>query len=236
MKAARLSDHKNAAIRSAAATITEGADSELERLQRIFFFVRDKILFGFPPKGDQTRAEETLRLGYGQCNTKGALLVALCRAAGIEAALHFSYIEKRIQQGLFPTWAYALLPERLSHSWVDVKVGGAWRRVDSYIINSIYYEKARVALADRGWSTGYSISCASGPSSIDFSLEENGFVQMGAVISDIGRYDDPEDFYTTDAYSGPLGPFKRSIYRLMLPTVNARIRAIRADNFPLAIL
>ena len=229
MKALGLADHQSMAIQRAAIGILEGATSNRERLERIFLFVRDEIAFGFPPHGDLSSAEETLRLGYGQCNTKGALFLALCRAAGIDAAIHFSSIDKNIQRGLFPRWALRLLPAQLSHSWIDVKLDGEWRRLDSYINDSTYYENAKCILADRGWEAGYSVSCAKGSSSIDFSLDTENFVQMGSVVSDIGRYKNPEDFYETSSYTNRPGRFKQILYLALLPAINRRIHKIRTN-------
>lgn len=80
-------------------------------LARIFRYVRDDIVFGFPLKGDFVKASETINLGYGQCNTKATLLLALCKASGIPARIHFSWIRKDIQKGFFTGLAYWLMPK-----------------------------------------------------------------------------------------------------------------------------
>ena len=50
-----------------------------ERLKSIYNFVRDEILFGYNID-DNISASKVLADGYGQCNTKGTLFMALLRA------------------------------------------------------------------------------------------------------------------------------------------------------------
>jgi transglutaminase-like putative cysteine protease len=103
----RLADATHPAVRDAAARLAEGCASPRQQLERFVLFVRDDIRFGFPPDGDLTAASGTLALGIGQCNTKGTLLLALCRAAGIPARLHFAPIRRSIQRGLYTGAPYA---------------------------------------------------------------------------------------------------------------------------------
>ena len=52
---------------------------EYERIKAVYDFVRDEILFGYNVD-DTVPASRVLRDGYGQCNTKGTLFMALLRA------------------------------------------------------------------------------------------------------------------------------------------------------------
>lgn len=51
----------------------------------IYDFIRDEILFGYNTD-DSIPASKVLSDGYGQCNTKGTLFMALLRACGISVA------------------------------------------------------------------------------------------------------------------------------------------------------
>ncbi len=64
-----------------------GGRTDDEMAREIYEFVRDEIAFGYN-RDDTLSASEVLRDGYGQCNTKGTLLMALLRAAGIPARFH----------------------------------------------------------------------------------------------------------------------------------------------------
>lgn len=55
---------------------------EFNKIKKIYSFVRDEILFGYNISDDIT-AEQVLKDGYGQCNTKGTLFMALLRAVNI---------------------------------------------------------------------------------------------------------------------------------------------------------
>ncbi|MDZ4253282.1 MAG: transglutaminase family protein, partial [Sulfuritalea sp.] len=73
--------------------------SEFERIGAIYRFVRDEIAFGYNER-DDLPASRILEDGYGQCNTKTILLMALLRAAGVPCRLHGATIHKRLQQGI----------------------------------------------------------------------------------------------------------------------------------------
>ena len=105
MKIKIYADHINPIVQAQAIELTKNAKSIEERLQKIFLYVRDGIKFGFPSSGDLTTASETIKLKLGQCNTKGTLFLALCRAIGIPARIHYSTVDKEIQYGIFPLWA-----------------------------------------------------------------------------------------------------------------------------------
>ena len=55
---------------------------EFQKIGAVYDFVRNEILFGYN-RSDLLTAEEVLADGYGQCNTKATLLMALLRAVGI---------------------------------------------------------------------------------------------------------------------------------------------------------
>jgi hypothetical protein len=223
----RLADYDNPLVREIAERLISDANTVREKLYRLFHYVRDDIKFGFPRDGDLVKASGTIRLGKGQCNTKGTLLLALCKAVGIPARIHFSSIKKEIQRGLFTGLGYKLIPPLLSHSWIEVDVDGKWRRIDSYINDEEYYLAAKSALKNKGWDTGYSVSCPGGECSCDFNIDEEVFVQMGAVVGDHGVWDDPVDYYATDRYQNRPNTMKLILYRLLIWRVNRRVDSLR---------
>jgi hypothetical protein len=222
-----LADYDHPLVQETAQQITQGEKTIRGKLEKIFYYVRDDILFGFPKDGDLVKASETIELGMGQCNTKGTLFLALCKASGIPARIHFSLIDKEIQRGLFTGLRYKLMPRRLSHSWVEVKVDGTWRRLDSYINDEAYFRTAVAELKKRGWDTGYSVSCPNGACSCDFNLDEEQFVQMGAVVEDHGIWNDPADFFATDQYKNRPNALVMFFYRLKVGTLNRTCTKMR---------
>ena len=59
----------------------------VNKVKAIYNFVRDEIKFGYN-LSDEITASEVLKDGYGQCNTKATLLMALLRAVGIPNRIH----------------------------------------------------------------------------------------------------------------------------------------------------
>ena len=58
-----------------------------DRIGAAYGFVKDEIVFGYN-RSDAIAASEVLQDGYGQCNTKGNLLVALLRHLEVPARFH----------------------------------------------------------------------------------------------------------------------------------------------------
>ena len=69
---------------------------EFERVRAIYNFVRDEVLFGYNVD-DGIPASRVLADGFGQCNTKGTLFMALLRSCGIPCRIHGFTIDKKLQ-------------------------------------------------------------------------------------------------------------------------------------------
>lgn len=225
----KLADDDHPLVRETARRLTRNMEMPREKLRAMFYYVRDEIRFGYPKSGDIVRASETIRLGVGQCNNKATLLIALSRAVGLSARAHFSTIDKEIQRGMFPKWAFKRMPDEISHSWVEVEIEGRWRRVDSFINDADFYNAGRRALRERGWRTGFSISCEDGESDPEFNIDEERFVQMGAVTGDHGTYDEPADYYRSPKYLNRPGALTLLMYRLVVSLANRRVKRMRGQ-------
>ena len=70
--------------------------AEAEKVKAIYDFVKNEILFGYN-SGDDIKASRVLKDGYGQCNTKGTLFMALLRACDIPCRVHGFTIDKKLQ-------------------------------------------------------------------------------------------------------------------------------------------
>ena len=138
----RLSDFDHPKVTNLASTLTQATQTPIEKVESIFHYVRDEIKFGFPPTWDVVKASESIEYGLGYCNTKATLFVALCRAAGIQARLHFGLIDIQIMHGIMPSFVFPLMPKLGGHSWTEVQLDGQWKPVNSYINDKPFYDEA----------------------------------------------------------------------------------------------
>jgi hypothetical protein len=223
----KLSDYNHPAIRLKAEELTTDKIALIDKLESLFYFTRDDIRFGFPPKWDKVKASETLQYKMGYCSTKATLLLALCKAAGIPAQIHTGLINIQIMQGVFPSFAFPFLPSAGSHSWIEIEIEGEWKSLDSYINDRPFYEGALRRLQDSGKTTAFSISHAKGESSCEFNFGEKGFVHMGAVVEDHGSWEDYSDYMTSDKYSS-MNRMQLMSYPLIALMSNRTIKKIRS--------
>ena len=226
----RLADADDPLVRETAMRLTGGEASVRGKVLRLFLYVRDEIKFGFTEEGDLVTASSVIRRGIGHCNTKATLLLALCKAAGIPARIHFALIRKEIQHGFFTGIAYWLLPPQISHSWIEVEVDGTWRRIDTFINDRPLFEAAKAELALRGWTTGFSVALENGKASCDLDLDNPAFQQMAAVTTDHGMWDDPADYYASTLYCNRPGALRMWLYRRLVRGVEARVEKLRSSS------
>jgi hypothetical protein len=222
----RLSDFDHPTIVNLATRLTYGKAAPLEKLERIFNYVRDEIKFGFPPTWDEVKASETVYYGLGYCNTKATLFVALCTAAGIPARQHFGLIDIQIMHGIMPSIVFPFMPKLGGHSWTEVQLDGEWKPVDSYINDKLLYERAIKRLKQSGHSYGYSVSYMDGKSSCEFNFGEKGFVHMGAVREDHGFWDDAADYFVSEQYVR-LSSMQKMAMPMVIMMSNRNITRIR---------
>jgi len=221
-----LSDHDHPSIRMKVEELTANKINLLERIESFFYFVRDEIPFGFPPKWDKVKASETLQYKRGYCNTKATLLLAFCKAADIPARIHTGLIDIEIMRGVFPSFAFPFLPSSGGHSWMEIEIENKWKPIDSYINDKPLYEGALKKLQESGKTTGFSISHAQGESSCEFNFAETGFVHMGAVLEDHGTWEDYSEYMSSDKYSS-MNRIQLMAYPLIAVISNRKLERLR---------
>jgi len=223
-----LADSDDPLVQSTALNVIGNEKTVQGKLRKLFYFVRDEIQFGFPLQGDLVKASDTIRSRVGQCNTKGTLFLALCKSLGIPARLHFATVNKNIQKGLFTKLAFWLMPNIISHAWLEVKVKDRWRKIDSYINDLPFYMEANDELQKHNWHMGYSIASSGCSSGIEFDLDENSFVQMKAVKGDHGVWEEPSDYFQSADYKNRPSKLRLLAYRFMVGAANKKVKSIRA--------
>lgn len=168
--------------------------SDFDRIKAIYNYVRDEILFGYNID-DSIPASKVLADGYGQCNTKGTLFMALLRACNIPCRVHGFTIDKKLQKGAMTGLVYRSAPKNVLHSWVEIFFEDIWYELEAFILDNSYFSKLQQAHIDCvGAFCGYGVAVKDFQHPvIDFD-RNNTYIQSEGINQDFGIYDCPDDF------------------------------------------
>ena len=121
--------------------------NEFDKIKAIYNYVRDEIKFGYNVS-DKIPASKVLKDGYGQCNTKGTLFMALLRGVGIPCRVHGFTIDKELQKGAMTGIVYRNAPKNVFHSWVEVCYQDKWYNLEAFILDKDYLTKLQNKFSD----------------------------------------------------------------------------------------
>lgn len=204
--------------------------SEKDRIQAIYTFVRDEIKFGYN-EDDALSASAILNDGYGQCNTKSTLLMALLRAVDIPCRLHGFTIHKALQKGAISGIWYTLSPDSILHTWVEIKYNGEWNHLEGVILDREYLTQLQKCFGkESGDFCGYGAFTEdlSNPA-IDWN-ENNTYIQAKGINADFGLFNSPDEFYAQ--HRQDLNPLRKWIFRKFArQSMNANVEKIRNGRF-----
>jgi hypothetical protein len=203
---------------------------EYERIGRIYAFVQNEIAFGYN-EADDIPASQVLRDRYGQCNTKGTLLMALLRKCDIPCRFHAFTIDKKLQKGAISGLAFDLAPPDIIHSWVEVWYESRWVNLEGFIIDQPYLRSVQGRFpAAAGAFCGFAIATKSLKNP---PIQWNGsdtYIQNEGINRDFGVFDAPDDFY--DAHGTNLSGVKRLLFKhVVRKWMNSNISRIRAGEW-----
>ena len=133
LRETRMVDFSNPAIQKLIQNMKWKEMGEFERIKAIYNYVRDDVLFGYNID-DGISASKVLADGYGQCNTKGTLFMALLRACNIPCRVHGFTIDKRLQKGAMTGFVYRNAPKNIFHSWVEINFENQWYELEAFIL------------------------------------------------------------------------------------------------------
>lgn len=200
--------------------------SEKERILAVYNFVRDEIRFGYNVS-DDIPASAVLADGYGQCNTKGNLFMALLRGVGAPCRFHGFTINKELQKGALTGIWYRLAPQEIVHSWVEILFEGKWRNIEGFILDKKYLTALQVRNPEvRGYFCGYGVATENFANpQVDWNGGDT-YIQKEGIKQDFGIFDSPDDFYK--GHQQKLNWLKRLIFRwLTRHSMNRNVRRIR---------
>lgn len=201
-----------------------------DRIGAAYTFVRDEIAFAYNAR-DDLPASRVLAQGYGQCNTKAVLLMAMLRGLGISCRLHAATVWKSLKRGVIPPLIYALGPDEILHTWVEVPSDDGWAGLEGVILDAAYLDGLRRALRSDGPICAYGVGTESlAAPQIDWT-GTGTTIQSTAVNRDLGIWDTPDALFAKHAQK--MGPLRGALYaHLVRHRINARVAAIRAGRAP----
>lgn len=202
--------------------------TEKEQILNAYNYVRDEIAFGYNV-ADTISASQVLGDGYGQCNTKGTLFMALLRGLGIPCRMHGFLINKEMQKGAMKGLYYKLAPKNIVHSWVEVFYHDEWLNLEGFILDSLYLNKLQKKFATTKNSfCGYGVAIDNFQNPPIEWNENNTYIQKDGITKDLGVFENPDEFFKQ--YSQELTKVKTFIYQTCVRhLMNKNIKKIRQN-------
>lgn len=166
---------------------------EYNRIKQIYNYVRDEIQFGYNVD-DSIPASKVLLDGYGQCNTKATLFMALLRGVNIPCRIHGFTIDKKLQKGAMSGFVYKRAPQNILHSWVEVYLEAIWYELEAFILDKEYLSKLQnINSTCTGAFCGYGVAVKDFRNLIIEFERNNTYIQSEGINQDFGIYDCPDD-------------------------------------------
>lgn len=171
--------------------------NEYEKIKAVYSFVQNEIPFAYN-QTDNLRAEQVLADGYGQCNTKATLLMALLRGLDIPCRIHGFEVSKSFQRGIGVTSALisALAPNLIVHTWAEVYYQGQWLALEGVITDKKYLQAVKAIFPNVKKSFS---ACAIATDDFEnLSIDwkgKNTYVQSSAIVTDLGTFSSPDEFF-----------------------------------------
>ena len=207
------SDHPD--VVAQARRLTAGCRSDREKLERIYYFVRDMpydILASFRYLAEgKRRASDVLNAGHAFCMGKASSFAALCRAVGIPSRIGFQQLhcpdKPFMSEEVRRLWGDRPLPR---HSLGEAYLDGKWLKLDATIDRATAEAKGRPY--SRQFDGEHDIPTVEGPiladleSHVDYPAEVADWYEAmaRAVMRAVSEADAGERIAADDTlWSGP---------------------------------
>ncbi len=135
LKSSFYCDYQDPIIKEAAAILKSGDEDPVVVAHRSFYFVRDKLIFGFDLF--KRKASETLRCGFGACWNKALLLTALLRCNQIPASFGSVPLKRTFIKPAIGAWHW-LANNPYNHCLVHAYLNDRWIILDA-VLDKITY-------------------------------------------------------------------------------------------------
>lgn len=196
------------------------------KIKSAYDFVRDEIKFGYNVS-DKIPASRVLKNGYGQCNTKGTLFMALLRSLGIPCRIHGFTIDKELQKGAMAGIVYKNAPKNVFHSWVEVLYEGHWFNLEGFILDKDYLMKLQNKFSScKGAFCGYGVAVKDFRNPVIEWNVNDTYIQSEGINQDFGVYDSPDEL--SGEHGQEMSKGKELLYRFIgRHLMNRNVKKIR---------
>lgn len=221
----KIVDFEHPAIQSLIADRKWQGLDDYNKIGAVYQFVKDEVLFGYNDS-DDILASSVLSDGYGQCNTKGNLLMALLRGLGIPCRFHGFTIDQKLQKGAIPAYVFWLAPKYIIHSWVEVYFDGRWINLEGFILDEQYLTSLQQMFNQTTDFYGFGVAtkCLSSPGT-DWRGTDT-YIQKEGIHDDFGVYNSPDEFYFEKGTN--LSGLKRWLYQKVIRhLINMNVEKLR---------
>lgn len=222
----KMLDFSQEAIQKLIAERGWKALTDYEKIKSIYNYVRDEINFGYNTD-DGIPASKVLSDGYGQCNTKGTLFMALLRAVNVPCRMHGFTIDKKLQKGAMTGIVYKAAPNNIFHSWVEVYLEGVWYVLEAFILDTEYLHKLqKIHSCCKGAFCGYGVAVKDFQNPTVEFKRNNTYIQSEGINQDFGIYDSPDELLKE--HRQEMSKFKAFVYRhIGRHLMNLNVKRIR---------
>lgn len=193
-----------------AARVIEGARDQRDAVKRIFHYVRDDILYGRIPL--ETKASDVIRKKRGNCTNKSVLLVAMARASGIPARMHYFNITGETIKPLMHPILWPILPDVIPlNARADVFLNDRWITLETELDPELYRGLRAKGLIE--------------PTELEWDGEKSTELFDAGVRGEIGTFVSPEE--PIKAFYASLNRAQRAIVPLSWWLSNRWLRKVR---------
>lgn len=226
LRETKMLDYNSPSIQAVIKQKEWGKLDEFDRIKEIYNYVRDEIEFGYNTD-DSISASQVLKDGYGQCNTKGTLFMALLRGVGVACRVHGFTIDKKLQKGAMTGFVYRCAPNNIFHSWVEVLYQGTWYELEAFILDTEYLTKLQKINAEcTGAFCGYGVAVKDFKNPIIDWNANNTYIQSEGINQDFGVYNSPDELLLE--HHQEMSSFKRFLFKnLGRHLMNRNVKRIR---------
>ncbi len=214
-------------LRTKTLALTQLLRTDREKTVALHDFVQN-LPFACVADYSALTAESVLKIGQGDCFTKGMLFVAMLRCAAVPARLRFVSLPVHFLRGIIE-------PEEstIMHAMAEVLIDNRWIVTDSYVPDLLLFAAASKKLKAENKVLGYGIHIAGTQfwdGAKDASAQCVACDQNSLPTVDWGVAHDPETFYADPSHSELRRKFAtRMKWRLASPLVNKRVAELRAS-------